>query len=72
MAKEGVCIAVFVSEFDRSRGDPANIVGVILEIKNEKFWIGTKGGIINSWMERNTFECVKKVGLKKNKYQLKS
>ena len=51
VTKEGECVAVFVPEFDRGRGDPENIVGVILEIKNEKCIIETKGRVINSWME---------------------
>ena len=62
--KVGYCVAVFVSEFDMGRGDPANLVGVVLEIKNEKYRVGTRGGIIKSWLERNCFERVKYSGLK--------
>ena len=61
--KVGDCVAVFVSEFDRGRGDPANLVGKIIEIKNDKYKIGTKGGMINNWLERNCFEVTKFRGL---------
>ena len=46
------CVAIFMSEFDRGHGDPPNIVGVILEIKDKKYKIGTKAGIVsNCWKE---------------------
>lgn len=56
------CVAVFVSEFDRG-GDPANIVGVVIEVKDNKYRIGTKGGIIENWLERNCFERTRFTGL---------
>lgn len=63
-AKVGDCVTVFVSEFDRGRGDPANIVGVVLEINDTKYKVGTRAGIIKNWLERNSFECKKFKGLK--------
>ena len=65
-ASPGDCVAVFVSEFDRGRGDPANIVGVILEIKDNKYRVGTKAGIIKNWLQRNCFECTRYKGLKRD------
>ena len=60
----GKCVAIFVTEFDRGRWDSPNIVGVILEIKDKKYKIGTKAGIVSNWLERNAFECVLYKGLK--------
>ena len=39
-------MSVPVSQFDRSKGDPPNLVGVVLSVKDNKYVIGTKGGII--------------------------
>ena len=44
-AKVRDCVAVFLSEFYRGREDPANIVGIIMGIKDDKYRIGTKGEI---------------------------
>ena len=63
--KVGECVAVFVPEFDRGKGDPPNVIGVVLEIENKRFKIGTKAGIIKNWLGRNSFESVKYKGLKK-------
>ena len=65
--KVGDCVAVFISEFDRGRADPANVIGVILEERNGMFEIGTKGGIVDNWLPRDAFECVKYTGLTKDK-----
>lgn len=63
--RPGECVAVFVSEFDRGRGDPANIVGVVLEAKDGRYRIGTRAGIIKNWLERNSFERTKFTGISK-------
>lgn len=62
----GDCVAVFTSEFDRGKGDPANIIGLVLEVnENKKYKIGTKAGIIQTWLERNCFESINYKGLEK-------
>lgn len=73
-ADVGDCVAVAVSEFDRGRGDPANLVGVILEKDSDKgkYKIGTRGGIISSWMERNSFELTSFRGLQEKDIPEKS
>lgn len=63
-AKVGECVAIFVPEFDRGRGDPARVVGMILEIKDDRYKIGTRAGKLKNWLERNSFECTKFKGLK--------
>ena len=62
-ALPGDCVAISVSEFDRGRGDPANIIGVILEVNDSNYKIGTKAGKIDNWLERNAFECLKYKGI---------
>ena len=66
----GDCVSVYVSEFDRGRGDPPNVIGVVLEIKGETFKIGTRGGIIKDWLHRNCFELLKYKNLKKENIPL--
>lgn len=62
----GNCVTVAVPEFNRRRGYPVNVVKVVLEIhKDNKYRIGTKAGIIDNWLERNCFELVSFVGLRK-------
>lgn len=63
--KVGDCVAVFVSEFDRGRGDPANIIGIVLDVKNDRYKIGTKAGVISNFLERNAFQAIKYAALKK-------
>lgn len=53
-----------VSEFDRGRGDPANLIGVIMSENEGKFQIGTKHGIVNNWLERNSLQATKYKNLK--------
>ena len=67
LASVNDCVAVPVSEFDRGRGDPANLIGIIME-KNEagQFRIGTRAGVISNWLERNSFEMLKFQGLKQS------
>ena len=51
-----------MSEYDRGRGNPPNIIGVIMEIKDDKYRVGTRAGIIQNSLSRNCFECVKYLG----------
>ena len=62
----GDCVNVFVPSFDRGRGDPANLTGVVIDIKDGRYKIGTKGGIIENWLERNSFESIDYHGLSGN------
>lgn len=62
----GNCVTVAVPEFDRGRGDPPNVVGVVMEIDqvSQKYKIGTRAGIIETYLERNSFEVVSFKGLR--------
>lgn len=63
-ASVGDHVAVFSSEFDRGRGDPANVIGVITHIdENEKYTVATSVGKIKNKLERNCFDVVKYKGL---------
>ena len=63
-ASVGDCVAVFTSEFDRGRGDPQNIIGIVTEVdENKKYTIATKAGTINKKLERNCFEVLKYRGI---------
>ncbi|CAH1103797.1 unnamed protein product [Psylliodes chrysocephalus] len=55
-----------ISEFDRRRGDPANLIGVFMAEKEGKFRIGTKHGIVDTWLERNSLQSTKFKKLKLN------
>lgn len=58
------CVTIQIPEFDRGKGDPANVVGIILQKnENDKYEIGTRAGVISNWLERNSFEPVKFKGL---------
>lgn len=48
-----------ISEFDRGRGDPANLIGVVIAEKDGKFRIGTKHGIADNWLEKNSLQPTK-------------
>ena len=63
-AEIGDAAIVSVPEFDRGRSDPPNIIGVILGVKDKKYQIGTKEGIIEQWLERNCFEVTKFKGIR--------
>jgi hypothetical protein len=52
-----------VSQFDQGRGDPANLTGVVLEIKDDKYRVGTRGGIIIQWFQRHSFEVTSYKGI---------
>lgn len=64
-AAVGDCVAVFISEFDRGKADPPNVLGVVIEVhENGRFTVGTKVGIFRNQMERTCFEVTKYKGLK--------
>lgn len=56
-------VSVPVSQFDRSKGDPPNVIGVVLAAEDNGYVIGTKRGIINGKLARNQFEFVQYKGL---------
>jgi hypothetical protein len=56
-------VTVPVSEFDRGRGDPANLVGVVLEKGDGGFRVGTKAGILSGKFSRNQIELTKYKGI---------
>nr|CAH7741478.1 unnamed protein product [Callosobruchus chinensis] len=55
-----------ISEFNRRRGDPANLIGIVLAEKGGKFKVGTKHGIVDTWLERNSLQSTKFKKLKLN------
>ena len=57
-------VAVPVSQFDRSKGDPPNVIGIVLSVEDSGYAIGTKQGIIRGRLSRNQFEFVQFRGLK--------
>lgn len=53
-------------KFQNLIGDPSNVIGVIVEVNSDKkYKIGTRGGQITGWFERNAFKLTKFRGLKK-------
>jgi len=52
-----------VSAFDRSKGDPPNVTGVVLAVGKVGYAIGTKQGIIKGKLARNKIELLKYSGL---------
>jgi transposase InsO family protein len=52
-------VLIPVSEFDRGRGDPANLIGVVLEKGDRGFKLGTKVGILSGLFARNQIEMTK-------------
>jgi hypothetical protein len=52
-------VTVPVSAFDRSKGDPPNLVGVVMEASDGGYTIGTTSGIIQGKLARNQIEFVK-------------
>ncbi|XP_064082893.1 uncharacterized protein LOC135198851 [Macrobrachium nipponense] len=56
-------VSIPVSQFNRSKGDPPNIVGVVLAVEDSGYVIGTTSGIINGKLARNQFEFVQYKGL---------
>ena len=59
----GDYVAVPVSPFDRSKGDPPNIIGVVVTVEESGYTIGTRNGIIKGKLARNQFEYVQYTGL---------
>ena len=57
-------VAVPVSEFDRGKADPPNVIGVVLEMdETDGYTIGTRQGIIRGKLARNQFEFIQYKGL---------
>lgn len=52
-------ILIPIPAFDRGRGDPSNLVAVILAEEDRKYRVGTRHGALNTWLERNAFAPTK-------------
>lgn len=53
-------VAVPVSEFDRGKVDPPNLIGIVMEVDESGYYtIGTKQGIIKGKLARNQFESIR-------------
>lgn len=52
----GASVRVWVPEVDHGPTDHPNVLGVILEGKNELYRIGTRNGILELWYSRNQFD----------------
>ena len=60
----GDSVAVPVSQFDRSKGDPPNIIGLVLEFDQRGYRIGTRSAKIRGRLARNQIEFIKFTGMK--------
>ncbi|KAK5648226.1 hypothetical protein RI129_003118 [Pyrocoelia pectoralis] len=49
----GENVRVIVPKIDRGPLDPKNIIGVVMNIENGVYKVGTKYGIIKRWLSRN-------------------
>lgn len=52
----GDCVTVSIPEVDQGALDFPRIYGVILEIKNESYQIGTRDGVIKGWIQRSEID----------------
>ena len=60
----GDSVAVPVSQFYRSKGDPPNIIGLVLEFDQRGYRIGTRSAKIKGRLARNQIEFIKFTGMK--------
>lgn len=59
-ASVGDTVTVSVPKVDRGRGDPRNVVAVVLEATEDGFYkLGNKDGVLASMYARNQFDVVK-------------
>ena len=56
-------VAVPLSQYDRSKGDPPNILGVIMSVHNCGYVVGTKSGVKQGKMALNQIEFIKFAGI---------
>jgi len=47
--KVGDCIVIMVPKVDRGPADPANIIDVVIDQKNDLNRIGTEHGVLKGW-----------------------
>jgi len=52
-------ILVPIPSFDRGRGDPSNLLAVVLTIADKKCRVGTRQGVLNTWLERNSYSVAR-------------
>lgn len=54
----GSSVVVQIPKIDRSPLDQPNIIGKVLDFSNNLYRVGTKHGIINTWLTRNCIDCI--------------
>lgn len=66
-AAVGDCVAIFASKFDLGRSDPPNVIGVIINVENDLYEVGTAVGLLKTKLQRNFFEILKYKDLDRKK-----
>jgi hypothetical protein len=62
-------VLVPVSEFDRGRADPPNLIGIVLRKETKGYKIGTRAGVLQGIFARNQIEMTRYKGLKADMVQ---
>ena len=57
--KEGDNVLVVISQFNKGRGEPSNLIPVVMNIDDERHKVGTKYGVIENILERNSLNKTK-------------
>ena len=52
-------VLVPVPSFDRGRGDPSNIVAMVIAQQEDKYKVATRHGMLKTWLERNSLAATK-------------
>ena len=63
-------VLVLVSEFDRGRADPPNLIGIVLRKEAKEYKIGTRAGVLQGMFARNQIEMTRYKGLKGQENEL--
>lgn len=53
----GATVLVEVPKVDRGPLDSKNVVGKVIEKRNELYKVGTSFGVINDWLPRKSKRC---------------
>lgn len=64
MVVKGDKVLILIPGLDRGRGDPTDLIGVIRDMKDGKFEIGTKHGVVDYLFKRNVFDVTEYHSLK--------
>lgn len=54
-------IILNISKFDRGPLDPKNIEGIVLDVRNNVYQIGTPAGVIKNWCSREELKQVEAI-----------